>query len=263
MKNDYVSVVITTYNRREFLPIAIESVLNQSYKNLDIIVVNDHGISVQDIVESYHDPRIRYFENEKNVGLGLSRNVGIKNALGCWINFLDDDDFFYEHHIECLVSNLKKTGNKIAYTDAVCAVMQKDNNDKYQVVNRVIPYSFDYSEDMLLYQNITPVLCVMYELDDITRNILFGDRRCYEDWVQWLEITKHYPMNHIAIPTCCYTFRNDGSTMSSSRSEFTTLLPGIFAENWPRAKNQYEVAMAMNNILKQRGLSPMFQFTNA
>jgi len=56
-----------------------------------------------------------------------------------------------------------------------------------------------------------------------------------------------------------YTFRQDGSTMSSSRNEFTTMLPGIYAETYNRAKDQVKVCNIMNQILVHRGLQPMFQ----
>lgn len=259
--NPLVTIIITTYNRRNLLPLAIQSVANQTYKKIELIVVNDAGDDVKDIVDKFNvDDRFvyyAYFNKEKNAGLGAARNTGLEHAHGKYVNFLDDDDQFYPFHIETLVNYMEKNNCKIAYTDAVCHVI-KDN----QIVNRVIGYSFDYFADMLLYQNITPVLTVMYELDEITKDIRLDENaRVYEDWLLWLELTKHYDMHHIAIPTCMYTFKQDGSTMSSSRNEFTTMLPEIYAKTWDRAKNQVRVAQAMNQILSQRGLSPMFEIS--
>lgn len=254
-----ISVIITTYNRPQFLPLAIESVLNQSYQDFEIIVINDAGENVQQIIDDFNDTRIKYFVHKMNKGLGAARNTGLSYAKGKYINFLDDDDSFYQYHLQTLIEYLEKNNYEIAYTDAVCEVSEKENG-KYIVKHRVIPYSIDYESDMLLYQNITPVLCVMFKYDDTIKNIKLDENaRVYEDWLYWLELTKHYDMHHLAIPTCKYTFRTDGSTMSSSRNEFTTMLPGIYSETWKRAKNQVNVCTAMNEILQKRGLQPMFR----
>jgi glycosyltransferase involved in cell wall biosynthesis len=260
INNALVTVIITTYNRRKLLPVAIESVINQTYKHIELIVVNDAGEDVQDIVDSFQGRcfgGIIYVNKEKNAGLGAARNTGLEHATGKYVNFLDDDDKFYPFHVETLVNYMRENKCEVAYTDAVCHVVKNG-----QVVNRVIPYSFDYDPDMILYQNITPVLTVMYELNEITKKIKLDENaRVYEDWLLWLELTKHYKMNHIAIPTCMYVYKDDGSTMSSSRNEFTTMLPEIYANNYERAKNLVFVARAMNDILKRRGLSEMFEIT--
>ena len=263
MNDPLVSIIITTYNRPQLLPVAIESVMKQTYRNWELIVVNDAGEDVGNIVNSFpkkygFPDQIRYVHKAENAGLGAARNTGLEYARGMYVNFLDDDDQFYPFHIQTLAEYLEKHNCQIAYTDAVCHVI-KDN----QVIARQIGYSFDYVPDMLLYQNITPVLTVMYELNETTKSIRFDEgARVYEDWLQWLEITKNYDMHHIAIPTCMYTFKQDGSTMSSSRNEFTTMLPDIYKNNWPRAKNQVLVATAMNDILTRRGLPAMFQIVN-
>lgn len=258
-----VSVILSTYNRPYFLTKAIKSVVDQSYENWELIVVNDAGQDVEFLVEAFDDERIKYINHETNKGLGGARNTGIQMAKGKYVNFLDDDDFFFFNHLETLVSFMEKNNYQVAYTDAVCHIMQKDNAGNYQVVQRAIPYSFDYNPDMLLFQNITPVLCVMFELNDITRNIKLDETaRVYEDWLFWLELTKHYPMYHLALPTCVYTFRQDGSTMSSSRNEFTTMLPDIYKNNYSRAMNMLQVCKTMNAILKQRGLEEIFKFTD-
>lgn len=261
MNDPLVSIIITTYNRRSLLPKAIQSVVNQTYKNIELIVVNDAGEDVQDIVDSFDslmNNKIIYINKDKNAGLGAARNTGLEYATGKYVNFLDDDDMFYPFHVQILVGYMEKNNYQIAYTDAVCHVIQDGN-----VVNRVIAYSINYDHDMLLYQNITPVLTVMYELNDVTKKIKFDENaRVYEDWLQWLSLSEHYSMHHLAIPTCMYVFRNDGSTMSSSRNEFTTMLPGIYLKNWEKAKDKVKVVTIMNDILVKRGLQPIFQITN-
>jgi glycosyltransferase involved in cell wall biosynthesis len=259
MNTPLVSIIITTYNRRDLLLVAIKSVIDQTYKNWELIIVNDSGDDVKDIIESFNDNRIKYILKEKNAGLGAARNTGLKVAKGKYCNFLDDDDSLYLFHVQVLVEAMEKNDWEIAYTEAVYCGYDP-NHGKY----KVIQYSFDYDADMFLYQNITPVLCVMFELNDIIRSIKFDETlRTYEDWCYWLEISKYFDLHHIEIPTCQITVKQDGSTMSSSRNEFTTLLPSIFSKTYLRAKDRVRVCSAMNQILQQRGLQPMFQIVKS
>ncbi len=91
--NPLVSVIIPTFNRCQVLKRAILSVVNQDYKNLEIVIVNDASVDpTSDIIKSISDPRIKYIINERNKGLAATRNTGIRNSRGEYITFLDDDD---------------------------------------------------------------------------------------------------------------------------------------------------------------------------
>ncbi len=91
-----VSVVITTYNRNQYLGEAIASVLNQDFANFELIIVNDNpsDLKTDGVVHAYTDNRIRYIKNEKNLGGTKSLNVGLQNAKGEFIAILDDDDMW-------------------------------------------------------------------------------------------------------------------------------------------------------------------------
>lgn len=101
---ELISVVITTYKRHKELDRAIRSVLNQTYQNLEIIVVDDNAKDLkerkytEEVVQKYEN--IRLIQNKKNLGGALSRNVGIKEAKGKYIAFLDDDDEFLAEKLE-------------------------------------------------------------------------------------------------------------------------------------------------------------------
>ena len=95
-----VSVVIPTYRRGKYIAKAIDSVLSQTYNNLEIIIIDDNISNsiereqTQKIIEDINDSRILYIQNAKNLGGSLSRNVGIFKAKGEYITFLDDDDLY-------------------------------------------------------------------------------------------------------------------------------------------------------------------------
>lgn len=88
-----VSVIIPTYNRARHLQRAIRSVLDQTFQDFEIIVVDDASIDdTPDIIKAFQDPRMRYFRHQSNRKEAGSRNTGVQNSVGKYIAFLDDDD---------------------------------------------------------------------------------------------------------------------------------------------------------------------------
>lgn len=101
-----ITVITPTYNRAEYLGNAIDSVLAQTYTDFELLVVDDNKPesearkATEEVMKKYHDPRIRYIRNPKNVGGAESRNVGIYEAKGEYIAFLDDDDMYQPDRLE-------------------------------------------------------------------------------------------------------------------------------------------------------------------
>lgn len=107
-QNELISVIINVYNCEKYIDKCLKSVIDQTYKNLEIIIVNDGSTdNTLEIVKKYKDGRIRII-NQENMGLSLSRNVGIDNAHGEWLFFVDADDFVTNDVIEYLYDIAKK-----------------------------------------------------------------------------------------------------------------------------------------------------------
>jgi glycosyltransferase involved in cell wall biosynthesis len=102
-----VTYLISTYNRRHYLAQALKSALQQTHRNLQIIVVRDGGDEVRDIVKSFGDERLLLLDRPRNRGLAYSYNEAIPYARGKYIAYLGDDDFHYPHHIETHVRALE------------------------------------------------------------------------------------------------------------------------------------------------------------
>lgn len=102
--NPLVSICITTYNRKELLPLTLKSVLNQTYKNIEVIIVDDHSTDgTKELVDSELlklDDRVRYIRHEKNKGLAAGRNTAIFAATGKYFTFCDDDDEWVPEFVE-------------------------------------------------------------------------------------------------------------------------------------------------------------------
>ncbi len=91
-----VSVVIPTYNHARFLGRALQSVMDQTYKNWEVIIIDNHSQdNTDEIVEAFKDPRITLLKIHNNGVIAASRNMGIRAAKGEWIAFLDSDDHWY------------------------------------------------------------------------------------------------------------------------------------------------------------------------
>src|SRR5262245_13613113 len=95
-QNPLVSVIIPCYNREKLVGETIESVLNQTYQNFEVIVVNDGSTDgTEEAIKRYtSDVRIHYLKHEVNKGIPTARNTGIKHAQGEYVAFLDSDDLF-------------------------------------------------------------------------------------------------------------------------------------------------------------------------
>ena len=104
-----ISVIINVYNGEKFINKCLDSIINQTYKNLEILIINDGSTDgTLNIIKKYKDKRIRVINNKKNIGLSLSRNVGIDNAKGEYLYFVDADDFIEIDTIEYLYNLIKK-----------------------------------------------------------------------------------------------------------------------------------------------------------
>ncbi|HEA65399.1 MAG TPA: glycosyltransferase family 2 protein [Desulfobacterales bacterium] len=102
-KKPIVSVIIPTYNRAHLIAGAIESVLDQTYQNFEIIIVDDSSTDkTEELIKEfiYLDSRVKYFKHDRNKGGSASRNTGIINARGNFLAFLDSDDIWLPHKIE-------------------------------------------------------------------------------------------------------------------------------------------------------------------
>ena len=116
--DDLVSIIMPSFNTGKYITETIESVLAQSYKNWELIIVDDcSSDNTDEIVSTYlSDDRIHYLKNEKNSGAAFSRNIALRKAQGKWIAFLDSDDLWMPEKLEKQLSFMKSNGYFFSYT---------------------------------------------------------------------------------------------------------------------------------------------------
>ena len=213
-----VSVIIPTLNRPAMLEEAIQSVLRQTFRDFEIMVINDAGVDVGDVIEKYNQKRqIIYLQHNSNRGMAAARNTGIKVARGKYIAYLDDDDVYYPDHLETLINFLESSEYKVAYTDAFRA-FQTFQNGQYITIKRDVPYSFDFDYERILKENFIPVLCIIHEKSCLDSVGMFEETlRAHEDWDLWMRMSRLFKFAHIKKVTCEFSWRQDGSSMTFGR----------------------------------------------
>lgn len=110
-KNEMISVITPVYNAEEFLKETIDSVLNQTYENLEYILVDDcSSDNSSEIIKHYTetDSRVKYIKLKENSGAAVARNTGLENAAGRYIAFIDSDDVWYEDKLEKQINFMSK-----------------------------------------------------------------------------------------------------------------------------------------------------------
>ncbi|QLY39829.1 glycosyltransferase [Hujiaoplasma nucleasis] len=179
--NDLVSIIIPTY-KREFniLSRAIESVLNQTYKNIEIIIIDDNITSekkyydIKNKVRMLNDPRVIYFKNENNLGGALSRNKGIELSNGDYVTFLDDDDIYLENKVKNQILYMKVNDLDLCFTNLIF-----HNKNGKLVDFRNFSWIKDFSEKNLLKQHLmhhlTGTPTFMYKSDCLKRIGMFDN----------------------------------------------------------------------------------------
>lgn len=120
MVDGLVSIIMPSWNTGQFIAESIQSVLNQTYSNWELLIVDDcSNDNTDDIVLSFTDQRIKYLKNEKNCGAALARNRAIKEAQGEWIAFLDSDDLWVSEKLEKQIEFMKKNEYIFSYHEYV------------------------------------------------------------------------------------------------------------------------------------------------
>jgi glycosyltransferase involved in cell wall biosynthesis len=118
MIDGLVSVIMPSWNTGRYIAQSIQSVVNQTYPNWELVLVDDCSTDDTDaVVAGFHDERIRYFKNEHNSGAAVTRNRALREAQGEWIAFLDSDDLWSPEKLERQLRFMKEKGCVFSYHD--------------------------------------------------------------------------------------------------------------------------------------------------
>lgn len=229
---DKVSVVIPTYNRFNYLLNTIKSVKEQTYSNIEIIVVNDKSTDDQYYDYDWEKNNIKIIHLEKNTKdifgygcAGFVRNQGIELASGKYIAFCDDDDIWFPNKIELQINAMKETGSKMSSTDGLIGYGIYNPIQKYRKYNAEYFYStlqniyrnngsnildngfpYIWTLEFLKIHNCIICSSVVVEKTILDKINNMNCINCGEDYDCWLRVL-HYTSN-VYIDDICFYYDN-------------------------------------------------------
>ena len=135
ISKDIISIIIPTYNREKYILNSIKSVLNQTYNNIEIIVIDDCSTdNTKSEISKIKDRRIRYIKLNNNNGAAYARNFGIKLAKGKYISFQDSDDIYHYDKLKEQLSNLNRYKSDLDFCKISVTI---NNNTTYYVPDNI------------------------------------------------------------------------------------------------------------------------------
>lgn len=204
-----VSVVIPTYNRAHLLGRAIQSVLDQTYRDFEIIIVDDASSdNTEEVVKGFNDERIQYIRHEKNKGEGAARNTGIEAAKGEYIGSQDSDDEWLPEKLEKQMKTFESAPSDIGvvYTGFLRV---RGNSKTYIPASKVIKRDDDIHNE-LLKGNFIGAPTALVKKACFARAGMFDERLPHlVDWEMWLRISRCYRFKCVDEPLVVSFFTPD------------------------------------------------------
>ncbi|MFP5507441.1 MAG: glycosyltransferase [Gammaproteobacteria bacterium] len=209
-----VSVLMSTYNRREFLPAAIASVLAQTYANLELVLVNDGGVDVADIVAQQQDGRIKLVELDRRRGKPYAINRAYEQSSGSFVAHLDDDDIWYPDHLARLMLPLLTMPSvQLAYSDAYNVTQERDAAGGYVETERKLVHHQQVLFTDLLARNHIQGISVVHRRELFERAGWMDEHlKVLIDWDLWRRLAALAYPYHVSRITADHFLREEHGT---------------------------------------------------
>lgn len=210
---DLVSIITPTFNSERFISETISSVLNQTYANWEMIIVDDcSSDKTLDIISKFanSDSRIKPFQLEKNSGAGIARNKALEFVAGKYIAFLDTDDLWKPEKLEKQIDFIKKNNLKFTFSFYEC--IDENGKSLYKIIQA--PINLTYKQ--LFYCNFIGNLTGIYDASFFGK-IPISSIRKRQDWILWLTILKQIRTAK-PVPESLAFYRIRTDSISSSKT---------------------------------------------
>ncbi len=255
-----ISVIIPTYNRGNIIERSIKSVLNQSYSNIECIIVDDCSTdNTEQVVKNIGDERLRYVKLEKNVGAIKARNVGIDLAEGEYIAFQDSDDFFKEDKLQKQLNALIDNDADMVY----CQMMRVGYGEEGAIPEGESGFT---DEKTVLERGCISTQCTFFKRDVIKQN------KFDEDMISWREdlelairLVKKYKIYFLAEPLVDVYLSADSLTNASVYKKDVVVSTYFlqkhedFAEKYPFWKLYLKNNIAFNKTLLGENATSLYK----
>lgn len=207
-----VSVIMPAYNAERTIVEAIESVLNQTFTDFELIVINDDSKDgtlqiIKDFISK--DKRVKLINNENNLGVSESRNKGVTSAKGEFIAFLDSDDMWRNDKLEKQLEIMKNCDAALSYTASAFI------NQSGKAHNYIMEAEERTSLNTLLRKNLISCSSAMVKTD-IMRTVKMPSDKMHEDYYAWIMILKKYKYAY-GVNEPLLVYRLSANSKSSNR----------------------------------------------
>jgi glycosyltransferase involved in cell wall biosynthesis len=208
---------MSVYNNQRYLREAVDSILNQTFTDFEFLIIDDGSTDRSaDIIRSYTDPRIRFIQNEKNIGLTRSLNKGLKLAIGEYIARMDADDISLPERLKKQVWFLNQHQNVGVVGGLRLEV--DTNGEEIRLVR--LPTDNDEIKQKLFHLNCICHSTSMFRKQCVER--VGGYREKFvtsQDYDLWLRIAEEFDVSNLKEPLCKYRIRPDSVTNSKKMQQ--------------------------------------------
>ncbi len=220
--NQMVSVIIPVYNSEKYIKETIASVLEQTYKQVEIIVIDDYSSDnsrriLSDLVQAYSN--IIYHRQKENQGVAVARNTGLELAKGRYVAFLDSDDIWKKDKLEKQLSLMREKQAGFVFS----AIEMMDENGNERKKKRKIKTEVDYK--YLLKNTVIPTSTVIIDRN-IVENFKMPHMRSGQDYATWLMILRNGTIAY-GVDEALVKYRVGSSSLSSNKFKSIKQVWGI------------------------------------
>tara|TARA_B100001250_G_C19758876_1_gene771474 strand:- start:67 stop:990 length:924 start_codon:yes stop_codon:yes gene_type:complete len=238
LSNQLVSVIINCKNSEKYINECINSVLTQTYSNYEIVLINNFSTDrTKEIILSYSDNRIQYFETKSPLNLGAARNIGLKISKGEYIAFLDSDDTWYPNKLELILKKFTENVG-LVYSD-VKYFNNKNSFNLYDIRNL---YKGNCFKELLDDYNLCMSSCVISKKAILNQKILFDEElKVCEDLDFFLKIAYVFKIEYVRDVLVEYRIHGKNLTFK---------YPELFFDEFEKTiSNLLEMFQINNNII--------------
>lgn len=189
LKNPLISIIINCHNGEQYLNLAIDSVLNQTYSNWEVVFFDNKSTDNSLKIIEGKDPRIKIFKPNSFLSLYEARNAAIEFCNGKAITFLDTDDIWIENKLELQVSSFLE-GNKFIYGD------YHQINENNNIINKITPIPSKFTNELLI-RNTISIGCVMIETELLKGEKFDPFYNLLGDFDLWVRLSQKNRITHL------------------------------------------------------------------
>ncbi|MEF3308965.1 glycosyltransferase family 2 protein [Paenibacillus sp. GYB004] len=223
-----VSVLTPTYNRLGELGELLEAVSRQTYKRLQVVVVNDNGVPVEPVCSLYPELDIRIVNLETNRKHVRARNIGLQYADGEYIMPCDDDDLLVPSHIETMMKHIE--GADMVFSDAEIVNLVWQDGARVPAHRMEFAYEHDLAA-MRLFSTFVPSGSLYRKI--VHESVGSFDERVYHywDWDFFLRVSEKHRVKRVPIAGVLYAFSQDGGNLSGQLEDMKPYLNQLSAKH--------------------------------